>query len=100
MLGVYNGQFLTHRTKGWHITGWWIRALLMFGLWPDFLHMIIYINLAWAGYDLIINAFLKQKWYYQGKTAIMDKNIPPEITFGIKFVLLIIMISEIWKALL
>jgi hypothetical protein len=97
LLGFYNGQFIMNQTKNWHITGFIIRALLVIPLYPNTLAVLIYINCAWLLYDIIINLYMKQKWYYQGRTAWMDKNIPSGITWGLKFTFFIILVAEITK---
>ena len=73
LLAMYNGQFITKRSKAWHTTGFVIRALIMVLLWPDITLMLIYLWLAWPVYDIIINKYMGQKWNYVGLTSWFDR---------------------------
>jgi hypothetical protein len=86
LLGMYNGQFITGASKSWHGTGFVIRALLMFVLWPDPTLMVVYFWIAWVAYDLIINFYMKVPWHYQGETAWFDL-IPRGVIFFLKICL-------------
>ena len=92
LLAIYNGQFLSHRSVGWHRTGFIIRLLLGLVLYPNLLYMMIYLNIAWALYDIIINMYLKVPWYYIGKTAWIDKTIPHWVNWALKSLILIVTI--------
>lgn len=90
LLALYNGQFINNKTKAWHRTGFIIRALIMVLLWPNWILMLVYFNLAWTVYDIIINVFyLKVPWWYQGETGWIDSNISPDVIFPLKFFLLL-----------
>ena len=96
LLAVYNGQFIKNKSKEWHRTGWFIRALLMFALWPNILLMLIYFNLAWIAYDIIINIFyLKAPWHYQGNTSFLDKNLPFAVVGAFKVGLMFFTVAYI-----
>jgi hypothetical protein len=99
LLAFYNGQFLTNRSKQWHTTGWVIRALLMVVLWPNMLYMAAFINVAWLFYDIIINLYLNQKWWYTGKNAFIDKYVPFGIVWSLKGLFFVILLIEIYKAI-
>lgn len=73
LLGIYNGQFITKRSKAWHRTGWIIRLLIGVMLYPDVTLMLIYSFLAWIVYDLIINWYMKKPWNYVGDSSEFDK---------------------------
>jgi hypothetical protein len=96
LLAFYNGMFLTNKSKQWHAVGWIIRAALMPILWPQYFYMMLYIVITWHLYDIIINIYLKQKWWYQGRTSFIDKNIPPSFIWMFKLVIFIIFVVELF----
>ncbi len=88
LLGFYNGQFIMwDRTytdekrrwsARWHRTGFLIRGglflivLLGYGLgWS-----LIAATIAWPVYNGIIARYLGQAFFYIGKTAWFDRNLP------------------------
>ena len=89
LLAIYNGQFLSLKVAEWHRTGFIIRLLLGLILYPNIIYMMIYLNIAWALYDIIINMYLKVPWYYIGRTAWIDKTIPHWINWAIKILILL-----------
>jgi len=94
LLGMYNGQFITKRSKAWHMTGFVIRALLMVLLWPDITLMLVYFWLAWPVYDIIINKYMGQKWNYVGSTSWFDR-LPGFLVALLKIGLTVGMIAAI-----
>ncbi len=95
LIAMYNGLYIKHyQTRDpkysvrWHRVGWFIRAGLMVALWPDWLMMLIYLNVAWTMYDMIINLYMGQKLFYQGKTAWFDKTFPRWLLLTAKGILL------------
>lgn len=90
LLAIYNGQFLAQKPIGWHRTGFIIRVGLGLLLYPNILYMLIYFNVAWSVYDIIINKYLKASWHYVGRTSWIDKTIPKWLNLGLKILLLVI----------
>lgn len=99
LLAFYNGYFIIYSKETdtikkkkysdiWHSLGWFIRALFVIILYPNWLNILIYTNIAWTLYDIIIALIMKQKWYYQGNTSIMERNIPNWVIYTGKIIIL------------
>jgi len=88
LMAIYNGQFIMWERAGrlskelwakrWHRTGFFIRGAMWFVVllvappaWA-----LLGLLLAWPVYNGIINLYLKVPFFYVGKTAWIDKNIP------------------------
>ncbi len=104
LLGAYNGLFILHRRTGqprysvrWHRVGWFIRALLVVPLIPDWPWVLLYLNIAWTFYDMIINLYMGQGLFYQGKTAWFDKTFPRWFLLSLKFVLFVVTLYSFIK---
>jgi len=106
LFAVYNGQFIkwgqTHHypeqrakwSARWHRTGFILRALLFALIW----HLqgigpaAIFAFISYPIYNGIINMYLKAPFFYIGKTAWMDKNIPHPIHYLGYIILLLLAI--------
>ena len=75
----------------WHILGFIIRITLVALIYPNWLFMLIYANVAWTVYDIIINLFMGQSIFYVGKTSWFDKTFGKYL-FILKTILLILTI--------
>lgn len=96
LLAAYNGLFILHRRTGqprysvrWHRVGWFIRAGLIVLLYPSWFWMLVYLNIAWTFYDVIINLYMGVPVFYQGKTAWFDKTFSRGLLFSLKGALLV-----------
>jgi len=71
LFAIFNGQVINWQQgktadTGWHITSFIIRACLVLQA-PTIGLGLIFGVLAWAGYNLIINFIMGEKWDYFGK---------------------------------
>ena len=81
-------------SKYWHGLGFIIRALPIVLIYPNLLWILIYTNVAWTIYDMIINLFMGQSIFYVGKTSWFDRMFGKYL-FIIKTILLILTIYYI-----
>ena len=81
-------------SKYWHGLGFVIRAIPVVLIYPNWLWILIYTNVAWTIYDMIINLFMGQSIFYVGKTSWFDKTFGKYL-FIIKALLLILTIYYI-----
>lgn len=58
-----------------HIIGFLIKLPLVYFIWPNILYLLIYFNLCWTGYDLIISKGISGKWFLIGTTSWFDKTL-------------------------
>lgn len=56
-----------------HIWGFIIKLPLLCFLYPNILYLLIYLNLSWTVYDLIISKGISGKWFLVGTTSKIDK---------------------------
>lgn len=89
LLGLYNGQFITEKSKSWHLTGFLIRVVLFIVLIPNLLLMAWYGVIVWPVYNIIINLYMRQPWHYQGTTAWFDRNIPKGLNLTLQGLVII-----------
>jgi len=71
LFAIFNGQIINWQqgktsATGWHVTSFIIRACLVLQA-PSIGCALIYGVISWAGYNLIINLIMGQKWNYFGK---------------------------------
>ena len=78
-------------SKCWHGLGFIIRAIPIALIYPNWLWILIYTNIAWTIYDIIINLFMGQSIFYIGKTSTFDKTFGKWLFVG-KALLLILTI--------
>ena len=57
----------------WHGVGFIIRALPVLLIYPNWLWILFYLNVAWTVYDMIINMVNGWNLFYIGKTSQFDK---------------------------
>jgi len=76
-------------SKYWHGLGFIIRAIPIVLIYPNWLWILIYANIAWTIYDIIINLFMGQSIFYIGSTAWFDKTLG-KLTYLLKTLLLIL----------
>ena len=71
LFAIFNGQIINWQqgkttSTGWHVTSFILRAALILQVnsigWA-----LIYTVISWAGYNLIINLIMGNKWDYFGK---------------------------------
>ena len=60
-------------SKYWHVVGYFIRAIPLYYIYPNILWMLIYTNIAWTLYDMIINLINGWNLFYIGKTSTTEK---------------------------
>ena len=80
LFALWNGLTIRWKLTGkgspaWHAAGWVIRAVPIIGLWPDWLLMLLYVNLAWTVYDVIINLVNGWPVFFIGSTSWIDRNL-------------------------
>ena len=80
LFAVWNGLvikwYLTKDQKYstyWHIVGYLIRVIPLYYIYPNITWILIYINIAWNLYDIIINKINGWDWFYIGKTSATEK---------------------------
>ena len=57
----------------WHGLGFVIRGYCLLLIYPDWLLMLIYANIAWTVYDMVINVINGWNLFYIGNTSVIDK---------------------------
>lgn len=71
LFAIFNGQVINWQqgktsATGWHVTSFILRGCFILQAnsigWA-----LIYTVIAWAGYNIIINLIMGQKWNYFGK---------------------------------
>lgn len=79
LFSIWNGLvirwYLTKDQKYstyWHRVGFVVRALLPILLYPDWGFILIYLNLSWTVYDMIINTINGWNLLYVGGTSEID----------------------------
>lgn len=99
--GTNDGDRSLH-AKRWHLYGWFIRFFpvafttwFMWGSWTWIIGFIlIYMNLGWTMYDMMLNLGRDLSIFYQGSSSSgtgswIDRTFSPIIIFTIKLILLI-----------
>ena len=97
LFAIFNGQVINWQqgkttSTGWHVTSFILRAALILQAnsigWA-----LIYGVIAWAGYNLIINLIMGNKWGYFGKYDFLQGWK----YWGLNLLILIIGVYEITK---
>lgn len=57
----------------WHGVGFIIRALPVLLIYPNWLWILLYLNVAWTVYDMIINLVNGWPVFYIGQTSTFDR---------------------------
>lgn len=83
LFAVWNGLVIKWKLTGeqrwskwWHGVGLLIRAVPLYFIFPNWGWMLIYANVAWTVYDVLINKINGWKTFYVGGTSWFD------LTFG------------------
>ena len=76
----------------WHIVGYFIRAIPLYYIYPNILWMLIYINIAWTLYDMVINKINGWNLFYIGKTSTTEKIFGKLTLIGKAILLLLTLI--------
>ena len=115
LFAKFNAQMINWKhgkvtSAGWHKTSLWIRVclclgavLIFYGVWYHMiLSFVIGLNLAFTGYDIIINLIMGNDWDYIGGTSKMDLFFRRHRTiyWSAKLLLLTVLILIILKGLL
>ncbi len=71
LFAIFNGQVINWQqgkttSSGWHVTSFILRGCLVLQA-ASIGWALIYGVISWAGYNLIINLIMGQKWNYFGK---------------------------------
>ena len=61
-------------SKYWHILGYVIRVLPIIIIYSNIVVMLIYINISWILYDILINIINGWDIFYVGNTSWFDKT--------------------------
>lgn len=78
-------------SKQWHAVAMVIRALVVLLFYSNITLMIILGWFSIISYDIIIALIMRQKWYYIGDTATIDK-LGTKINYGLRILLTVGMI--------
>ena len=76
----------------WHIVGYFIRAIPLYYIYPNILWMLIYANIAWTLYDMVINKINGWNLFYIGKTSTTEKIFGKLTLIGKAILLLLTLI--------
>ena len=79
----------------WHIVGYFIRAIPLYYIYPNIMWILIYSNVAWTLYDIIINKINGWDWFYISKTSATEKLFGKLTLIG-KAILLILTLIYIF----
>ena len=79
----------------WHIVGYFIRAIPLYYIYPNILWILIYTNIAWTLYDMIIYKVNGWNLFYIGKTSTTEKLFGKLTLIG-KAILLILTLIYIF----
>lgn len=60
-------------SKYWHGVGFLVRGILSITLYPEWGYILIYLNLSWTVYDIVINLINGWGILYVGGTSVIDK---------------------------
>ena len=82
-------------SKYWHIVGYLIRVIPLYYIYPNIIWMLIYSNIAWTVYDMIINKLNGWDWFYVGNTSWFDRTFGKYLLIG-KILLLILTLIYIF----
>ena len=99
LIAVYNGLFIINDRAKWKATGWVIRVILVAMLWwyaPPWV-VLLGINLAWTGYDMIIRLIMRVPIWHHGITSWTEKILPAYMLWGAKLFFFVIFVIEISK---
>ena len=93
-----------YNKKDEHLSGWIFRVLIVIGffifqkiglqirdIWDIVNIIILSITTCWITFDIAYNLFIRQKWYFKGSKATLDK-MPNWLQFSLKVLLLFISI--------
>lgn len=61
------------KTDWFHIIGFMVKLPPLILLYPNILFILIYLNIVWTIYDLIISKGISGKWFLVGTTSKIDK---------------------------
>jgi hypothetical protein len=84
LIAIWNGKVIMWHLTGldkyskvWHSIGLIIRLVLCAVLYLSggVIWAVVGCVIASIGYNIIINMIMGQKWYYVGKTSVIDKLI-------------------------
>ena len=99
LFAIWNGLvikwYLTKEqkwSKYWHIVGYFIRAIPLYYIYPNITWMLVYINVAWTLYDMIINKLNGWDWFYVGNTAWFDRTFGKYLLIGKALLLILTLI--------
>ena len=82
-------------SKYWHSVGYLIRIIPLYYIYPNIMWILIYVNIAWTLYDIIINKINGWDWFYIGKTSATEKLFGKLTLIG-KAILLILTLIYIF----
>ena len=102
LFAIWNGLtikwYLTKEqrySKAWHAVGFVVRSLPVVMLYPDWVVILIYLNIAWTLYDMIINIVNGWNLFYIGNTSAIDRIVGKWLFFCKGVLLLITIIYAI-----
>jgi hypothetical protein len=90
-VAAINRSKIKPKIDWFHIWGFIIKLPLLYFLYPNILYLLIYFNIAWTLYDLIISKGISGKWFLIVTTSWFDKTLG-KYKFYIQGLLLILTI--------
>jgi len=99
LFSTWNGLvikwYLTKNVKYstyWHIIGYFIRVIPLYYIYPDTMWILIYTNISWTIYDIIINKINGWSIFYIGNTSGIEKLFGKLTLIGKAILLMITLI--------